>query len=352
SAGTGTGEVSTFAGPSQGTTYGGDTDGTGNAASFQSPNGITSDGTDLYVADQLNNKIRKISIATGAVSTFAGPAQGTSTSGDTDGTGNTARFANPAGITSDGTNLYVTDSGTNKIRKIVIATAAVSTMAGPAQGTSTSGDTDGTGNAARFSFPFGIIFDGTNLYVTDKGNNKIRKIAIANGAVSTLAGPVQGTSTSGDTDGTGSAARFNNPNGITSDGTNLYVTDSVTNKVRKIVIATAAVSTFAGPVQGTSTSGDTDGTGNAARFSNPNGITSDGTNLYIADYQNNKVRKIVIATAAVNTFAGPAQGTTTFGDTDGALTTARFGGPTGILKTGTNLYVTDSSTNKIRKISL
>nr|HNI28566.1 hypothetical protein [Leptospiraceae bacterium] len=68
--------------------------------------------------------------------------------------------------------------------------------------------------------------------------------------------------------------------------------------------------------------------------------------------QNNKVRKIVIATAAVNTFAGPAQGTTTFGDTDGALTTARFGGPTGILKTGTNLYVTDSSTNKIRKISL
>lgn len=244
------------------------------------------------MSDAATNKIRKIVIATGVVTTFAGPAQGSSTSGDTDATGNAARFSNPAGITTDGTNLYVCDFINNKIRKIVIATGVVTTIAGPAQGTTTAGDTDATGNAARFNRPVNITYDGANLYVTESQNNKVRKIVIATGAVTTLAGPAQGTTTSGDTDGTGNAARFNNPYGITNDGTNLYVADANNNKIRMIVIATGVVTTILGPAQGTTTAGDISGTGAAARFTSPYGLTTDGSALFVFDSGVSKIKKI------------------------------------------------------------
>jgi len=344
------GIVSTIAGPAPGTTTFGDTDATGNAARFNTPYAITTEGTNLYIADFTNNKIRKIVIATGVVTTLAGPAQGATTSGDTDATGNAARFNNPAGITTDGTNLYVAEYSNNKIRKIVIATGVVTTLAGPAPGAITSGDTDATGNAARFNGPTGLTTDGTNLYVTDSTNNKIRKIVIATGVVTTLAGPAQGATTSGDTDATGNASRFTLPFDITTDGTNLFVADFSNRKIRMIVIATGVVTTLAGPAPGANTSGDTDATGNAARFSGPHGISTDGTNLYVTDYSNNKIRKIVIATGVVTTIAGPAQGATTSGDTDATGNAARFQVPRAITTDGTSLYIVDSSNNKIRKV--
>jgi len=344
-----TGTVSVFAGPANGTTTSGDLDGTGNAARFNNMQSITTDGNNLYVADSSNNKIRKVVISTGAVSVLAGPANGTTTSGDLDGTGTAARFNTPNAITTDGINLYVTEGSNHKIRKVVISTGAVSVLAGPANGTTTSGDLDGTGNAARFAGPTGITSDGTNLYVADQGNNKIRKIVIATGVVTTLAGPAQGTTTAGDLDGTGNAARFAGLWGITTDGTNLFVAEYNNNKIRKIVIATGVVSVFAGPANGTTTSGDTDGTGTAARFSGIYNLATDGTNLYVADSSNNKIRKIVISTGVVTTLVGPAQGTTTSGDLDGTGTAVRFLSPKGIISDGTSLYVTEGN-NKIRKI--
>ena len=339
-----TAAVTVFAGPANGSTASGSADGTGNAAGFNSPQGITTDGTNLYVMDRFNYRIRKIVIATGAVTTLAGDG----TSGDTDGTGTSARFAWAWGITTDGTNLYVADSFNSKIRKIVISTGVVTTIAGPAQGATTSGDTDGTGNTARFNVPIAITNDGVNLYIADTNNNKIRKMVIATGAVTTLAGPAQGTTTSGDLDGTGNAARFTNIKGITTDGTNLYVSEQSIKKVRKIVIATGVVTVLAGPANGTTTAGDTDGTGNAARFLSPFDMTTDGTNLYLSD--DNKIRKIVIATGVVTTLAGPAQGTTTSGDLDGTGNATRFNAPQGIITDGTSLYVVDNGNNKIRRI--
>jgi len=180
----------------------------------------------------------------------------------------------------------------NKIRKIVISTGVVTTLAGPAQGSTATGDTDATGNSALFNRPISLTTDGANLFVSDFNNNKIRKIVISTGVVTTLAGPAQGTTTSGDTDGTGNDARFSGPHGLTSDGTDLFVADFNNHKIRKIVISTGIVTTFAGPAQGSTASGDTDATGNAARFNVPTYITTDGTNLYITDFGNNKIRKI------------------------------------------------------------
>ena len=136
-------------------------------------------------------------------------------------------FYSPTGITTDGTNLYVAEFSNHLIRKIVISTGAVTTLAG----TGSSGSTDNsTGTSASFNSPIGITTDGTNLYVADENNHQIRKIVIDNGTVTTLAG-----STEGSTDNaTGTSASFYEPVGITTDGTNLYVTDETNHLIRQI----------------------------------------------------------------------------------------------------------------------
>ena len=150
-----------------------------------------------------------------------------------------ARFSGPTAIISDGAgNLYVADTANSTIRKIVVATGAVTTFAGAGS----PGSADGTGAAARFSYPYGIASDGAgNLYVADTGNSTVRKIALSTGAVTTVVGKAGQT---GSTDGIGAAARFNYPYGIASDGAgNLYVADTGNGTIRKVAIGSATLST-------------------------------------------------------------------------------------------------------------
>lgn len=154
----------------------GSTDDTGAAARFNSPESITTDGTNLYVSDRFNYKIRKIVIATGAVSSLTGAANAAAGQGVADGSGTTATFADLVGITTDGSYLYVVDSGNNKIRKIDIATAMVSSLTGAANTTGARGFADGSGTAATFNGPYDVTSDGASLYVTEYGNGVIRKI--------------------------------------------------------------------------------------------------------------------------------------------------------------------------------
>lgn len=274
----------------------GTTNGSGTAARFNAPYAITRvSGTEFYVADTGNHGIRKLT-DTGVVSTLAGNL---GVPGAADGTGTAATFNVPKDITNDGSNLYVTDTANHTVRKIVIGTGVVSTLAGYAGTASASGPTDGTGSAARFKYPYGLTYDaGGNLYVTDTGNNAIRKVTLA-GVVTTLAGSSAGSS--GTSDGTGSAAAFNAPAGIASDGTNLYVADSSNHTIRQIVIATGAVTTLAGTA---GTAGFVDGTGAAARFNTPIGVTLDTAgHLYVSDQSYKRIRKIDISTKAVTSLA-------------------------------------------------
>ena len=315
-----TGFVTTLAGSTSGYA-----DGTGTAALFVSPGGITSDGTNLFVVDWGDHKLRKIVIESRVVTTLAG-----NTSGYADGTGTAALFANPTETTTDGTDLYVADSTNNRIRKVAITDATVTTYAGNGPGSA-----DGTGTAALFNNPNDITTDGTNLYVADLANHRIRKIAIATGVVTTLAG-----NTIGYADGTGTAALFSGPEGVMIHGADLYVADSGNNRIRKIVIATGVVTTLAG-----NTAGYADGTGTAALFNYPNDIATDGTNLYVSDANNNRIRTIVIATGAVATLAG-----NTSGYADGTGTAALFSAPNSITTDGTSLFVSDFNNSRIRRI--
>lgn len=308
-------------------------DGTGTAASFRNPVGITTDGKNLFVADLFNNSIRKIVISSGEVTTVAGSSDPT-ISGTADGIGSAARFNHPYGITTDGTSLYVSDYSNHMIRSIDIATGTVTTLAGSA----TPGSSNGVAAAASFYYPSGITTDGTNIYVADSGNSTIRKIVIATGTVTTLAG----SGASGAADGTGTAASFNLPEGLTTDGTSLFITDSANNNIRKVDIATGAVTTLAG----STTPGSADGTGTAARFNAPSGITTDGTNLYVADSENNTIRKIEISSGIVTKVAGSGTG----GRANGDGGTATFSKPKGITSDGANLFVTDFTFSLIREI--
>jgi len=327
-----TGAVTTIAGTAG---LDGIQDGIGAAARFGHPAGVASDRAgNLYVADIWVNTIRKVAVATGAVTTLAGKAEQT---GVVDATGASARFVSPKGVASDGAgNLYIADFWGHAIRKVVVATGAVTTLAGGPE----EGSVDGTGAAARFYNPIGVAGDGAgNLFVTDSyvlSGGAIRKVVIATGAVTTLAGSAD--QPPGSTDGTGAAARFTSPSGIAFDGAgNLYVADG--HSIRKIAVATRAVSTLAGVADLT---GDANGTGTAARFNAPGGVVADGAgNLYVADTGNNTIRKIVIATRAVTTIAGTAG---LVGGSDGTGAAARFREPNAIALDGAgNLYVGDGN---------
>ncbi|MGN4155834.1 NHL repeat-containing protein, partial [Burkholderia gladioli] len=305
-------------------------------ARFNYPQGVAVDSSgNIYVVDSNNRTIRKITPA-GAVSTLAG-VQGVS--GYVDGTGANAEFNNPTGIAADSSgNLYVADTGNNVIRKISPA-GVVSTLAGSSTGA--SGSADGTGSAARFNSPRGVTVDGSgNVYVADTLNSTIRKIS-STGSVSTVAGTAGST---GSTDSSGASARFNTPQGIAVDSSgNLYVADTGNNTLRE-VSSTGVVSTLAG----NGIAGSADGSGSAARFNGPTGVAVDsGGYLYVADTYNSAIRKISPA-GAVTTLAGGLSS----GAVDGVGTAAKFNYPGSVaLDSSGYLYVGDTFNNTIRVIS-
>lgn len=330
--------VSTFAGSAATTGAigsAGNLDGSGSNARFNHPTDITTDGTNFYVADYANNAIRQVA-ANGDVTTLNCTNDGTIPTG----------FYRPSGITNDGTNLYIVDSGNNTIRFINITTKIVTTIGSIS---SNAGSVDSTIPAdVRFNRPTGITTDGENLYVADSGNHTIRRIVIATKAVSTLAGAA---GVIGSTDGTQGTAHFYLPARITTDGINLYVTDFNNRTIRKIEILTGKVTTIAGTPGSLGTDkGTADGTGEAAHFNQPSGITTDGTNLFVTDQFQNTIRKIVIATGAVTTISG-ISGTDGFGGSvDSTVGNPSFYTPVGITTDGNSLFLADSQNNTIRKI--
>src|SRR5664280_1795155 len=330
------GVVTTFAGNA---TTAGSTDGTGTAAQFFGPEGVAVDGSgNLFVADTSNETIRKITPA-GVVTTLAGSA---GTKGSLNGSGTFAQFNLPHGLIVDGSgNIYVADTYNYVIRKIA-PDGTVTTLAGTA---GSPGHVDGTGGDARFNAPHSVVLDSAgNLYVSDTGNDTIRKVTPA-GVVTTVAG-VPPLRSLGSADGPAQDARFAEPNGVAvdKDGT-VYVGDTYSATVRKID-PSGATTTIAGTVGAT---GSGDGLGSAAQFWYPYGVAVDSDkNVYVADAFNSTIRKID-PTGTVTTLAGMAGQR---GSLDGTGSAAVFYQPTSVaVDSAKNVYVADSNNNTIRKIT-
>ena len=322
-------------------------DGPGEFAQFSAPDGIAIDTAgNLYVADMLNHRIRKVT-PEGVVSTLAG--NGECDYADSD-SGATA-FCYPVGIAIDASNtLYVTDMFNHRIRGVTLS-GFVTTIAGSGEikDGNKGGFKDGDKNKAKFNGPIGIAKDKDgNLYVADAGNHSIRKIS-PEGEVSTFAGSGEtGEKNGGFADGPGSVARFHAPTGVAIDTAgNLYVADYWNHRIRKIS-PEGEVSTLAGSGKtGEENDGFADGPGDVAQFNRPNGIAIDAAgNLYVADFGNNRIRKLTPA-GVVTTLAG-----STPGFAEGIGSVARFNGPWSIAIDATtgNLYVADDWNNRIRKI--
>jgi hypothetical protein len=250
-----------------------------------------------------------------------------------------ASFNLTTGIATDSTgNIYVANSH-NTILKIT-QSGVVMTFAGKPD---VRGHADGIGSAATFIYPIGIATDSTaNVYVTDKVSNTIRKVT-PTGAVTTLAGSA---GIAGHADGIGGDASFSGPVGIAADNTgNLYVADCGNNTIRKITPA-GMVTTIAGLA---GESGEIDGIGGAARFTSPYAIAADSAgNLFVAEMSSHTLRKITSG-GVVTTLAGRVGET---GHADGIGTNATFYAPHGIAsdKTG-SVYVADFGNNTVRKIA-
>ncbi len=286
----------------------------------------------LYVADAKNNIIRKIT-PTGTVTTLAGNP---GVSGSVDGTGSNATFNTPYSVACDlAGNIYVADFGNSTIRKIT-PLGVVTTLAGSP---GVTGSSDGLGSAARFNYPFALTIDSQgNIYVADTYNCTIRKVT-PSGNVSTLAGLAN---TAGAVDAFSTQARFDRPSGIAVDSTgNLYVADTGNNTIRKID-TTLQVTTLAGLAE---SSGYSDGTTSAARFNYPFGLAVDSaSSVYVCDTSNNCIRKIS-PSGVVTTACGLSQGSS-----DGVGTSGTFYNPYGLCVDNLgNLYVADAYNNLIRK---
>ncbi len=361
----------------------GSSDGAGAAARFNSPRGIAADiDGDVYVADSENHTIRRIT-PQGVVTTVAGTA---GQSGSTDGVGPAARFNMPLGGAVDSAgNLYVADELNHTIRR-VSPEGLVTTLAG---GSASKGSADGTGGTARFNRPSSVAIDPAGiLYVADRGNHTIRKVT-SSGVVTTLAGTpgdpvsigsnsllaplgvavdidgalyvVDGSHTirrvthdgrvavvagafftSGKDDGFGRQARFAQPWGLAADGLgNVYVADTYNHTIRRMR-SDRVVSTVAGVAP----RGNSEGPGEVARFGSPGAVAVDPFgNIFVADRENFVIRRIT-PDGLSKTLAGLPG---TKGNADGVGATARFSWPAGVAADATgSVYVIDGA--RIRKV--
>ena len=303
-------------------------DGTGTGASFNAPVGLATDGTTLYVSDSANSRIRKIVIASGVVTTLAGDG----TAGFQDGTGTAAQFDAPGGMTLHDGKLYVADADNHRVRVIDLATTQVTTLAGDG----TAGFADGTGTGANFHRPIDLATDGSYLYIADEVNHRIRRLTIATGEVTTLAGD----GTPAYLDGFGTGARFNAPTGISFYENKLYIGDIDNHRLRLLDTITGEVTTLAGD----GNPGDLDGIGTAASFT-VGFLVMDGHALYFTT-DIGRVRRLDLRSRAVTSLAGDGIN----GYAEGTGSSARFNTPLGIVTDGFYLYIADETNHRIRRI--
>lgn len=320
--------------------------GAATAAQLFSPRGVAVDSEgDIYIADSNNSRIRKVTLD-GLITTIAGNGDGPGYFGD-GGPATAAQLGAPVGIALDGAaSLYIADGFAIRIRKIGTS-GTISTVVGSGTfGAGSIGD-GGVASAAQLFFPNSVATDRMgNLYIADSNNHRVRKIA-SDGTISTVAG--QGIGGYGGDGGAATAAQLAFPKSIAFDSAgNVYIADWGNNRIRKIA-SDGTISTVAG--NGTSGYSGDGGLATAAQLNYPSGVAVDGVgNLYIADSHNNRIRKVdgngILSTVAGNGISG-------FSGDGGVAALAQLSNPSGIVTDSAgDLYIADSGNNRVRKVAI
>ncbi len=277
----------------------------GSTARFSGISGLTVNAANetLYLVDRFNNRIRGVNLATNTsflisgigLTNTTGPANGYA-----DGTKETAKFSNPVDValTPDGASLIVSDTGNHVIRRVDIATGQTSLVAGTP---GTAGFADGVGSAAKFDTPFGLALDasGKYLYVADRNNHRIRRVTMADGTVKTIAG----SGRAGYREAVGTSAVFNLPTYLTLDGDRLFISDSGSHHIRVLELGSKVTKLVAGSGQ----RGYQNGGRTVSQFNNLGGLLVDpaAETLLVGDTWNDVLRSINVSGTAPFTDPGP-----------------------------------------------
>lgn len=319
--------------------------GAASAAKLTVPTTVALDGEgNLYIADQGSGRVRKVTAGTGTITTVAGKGAASSAG---DGSPATSVALSPAGvaIAPDGT-IYIADRSQNRIRKVAADTGVITTVAG--NGAPGFFGDGGPATAANLSSPAAVTLDAAgNLYIADTDNHCVRKVSAGTGVITTVAG--YGDMAFGGDGGPATLASMNQPMGVAVDGAgNLYIADFGNHRIRKVAAGTGIISTFAG--NGNAMFYGDGGAATSAGLFYPSGVAVDGSgNVYIADARNNRIRKVDIATGIIGTVAG--KGTAGFSGDGGAATAAELKGPQGVaVDPAGNIFIVDSGNNRVRKV--
>jgi sugar lactone lactonase YvrE len=339
------GLINTVAGDGLGG-YSGD-GGLATSAELYVPVGVTVDTAgNIYIADENNNRIRKVTASTGLISTVAGDGiEGYSGDG---GAATSAKLYYPTGVTLDtGGNIYIADYFNYRIRKVTASTGLISTVAGDGiEGYSGDG---GAATSAKLGYPTGVAVDvAGNIYIADYDNYRIRKVTASTGIISTVAG--DGTEGYSGDGGAATSAELGLPYGVAVDTAgNIYIADTGNSRIRKVTASTGIISTVAG--DGTAGYSGDAGTATSAELDNPTGVALDTAgNIYIADEDNQRIRKVTVSTGIISTVSG--DGTEGYSDDGGAATSAELASPIGVAvdKAG-NIYISTIGYNfRIRAV--
>src|SRR5437879_6144918 len=265
------------------------------------PMGATVDATgNLFIADTAHHRIRRVTAGTGIITTVAGTgAMGFSGDG---GPAPSAQLNSPIGVAIDAAgNLFIADASNHRIRRVAAGSGIITTVAGTgAMGF--SGD-DGLATSAQLNSPIGVAVDAAgDLFIADAYNHRIRRVAVSTGIITTVAGTGE-SGFSGD-GGPATSAQVDTPTGVAIDAVgNLFIADADNHRIRRVAAGTGLITTVAG----TGIPGFSDDGSPATRshLSNPTGIAIDvAGNLFIADTESHRIRRVAVGTARITTIAG------------------------------------------------
>ena len=318
------------------------------AATLAYPRGVAADAAgNVYIADTVNQRIRKVTAGTHNITTVAGNGNYGS-SGD-GGPATSAELDYPEGVAVDSAgNIYIADTINQRIRKVSASTGIITTVAG--NGAYGYGGDGGPATSAALEYPQGVAVDAAgNIYIADTGNLRIRKVTAGTGIITTVAG--NGGYGYGGDGGAATSAELDSPESVAVDSAgNIYIADTDNGRIRKVFASNGYIFTVAGNAK-YGFSGD-GGPATSAALDYPNGVAVDSAgDIYIADSDNHRVREVTASTGIISTIAGDY--TAGYSGDGGPATSAELSFPEGIaLDQAGNLYIADENNGVVREISL